>query len=255
MLNPRHILITGASSGIGAALTQHYAAAGVCLSLHGRNAERLGAVAEQARRKGAEVAIHSGDVCDASDMATWVAGCAARMPIDLVIANAGISGGTFSKGGGGESAEQIAAIFATNVTGVFNTVHPTIEVMKKQGNGQIAIVSSVAGFRGFAGATAYCASKAAVRVFGEGLRAELAPLNIAVNVVCPGFIRTPMTDTNPFPMPFILTPERAARIIARGLAANKGRIAFPLPVYIMARIMAGLPQIVADKIAALLPRK
>jgi len=146
-------------------------------------------------------------------------------------------------------------VLATNIDGVLNTIHPLIPRMRSRGRGQIAIMSSLAGFRGFPGAPAYCASKAAVRLMGESLRGELAALGIEVNVICPGFVRTPMTDRNPFPMPFLMEAERAARIIRRGLERNRGRIAFPLPVALAVRLLAALPDILADRLTRTAPRK
>ena len=252
MHNPKHILITGASSGLGAALALVYAAVGTRLSLHGRHAERLESVAAQVRRRGAECATHVGDVTDEQDLRAWIQEQDDLCAIDLVFANAGISLGTAH---GAERVDQAQAIFATNVTGVFHTVHPLLARMKLRGRGQVAIISSLAGFRGFAGAAAYCASKAAVRVYGEGLRAEMARFNVEVNVVCPGFVETPMTDVNPFPMPLLMSPEQAARIIRDGLAVNRARIAFPLRMYAVVRLLAAVPQPVMDFIAARMPRK
>ena len=252
MILPRHILITGASSGLGAALALEYAASGICLSLHGRDKERLERIAIWARKKGAQVTTYIGDVTDAGDMAAWITTCDGALPLDLVIANAGISAGT---SGGGESPDQARKIFAVNVGGVFNTVQPALLLMTKRGQGQIAIVSSLAGFRGMPGAPAYCTSKAAVRVYGEGLRPEAARSNVAINVICPGFVKTPMTDVNKFRMPFLIPVERAAQIIRAGLAANRARIAFPFPMYALVRLLTALPQPVADFIAARTPRK
>ena len=252
MLNPKHILITGASSGIGAALAESYAASGIRLALHGRNAERLAQIATNAEKRGATVTIHAGDVTDANAMSAWVAACDAQQPIDLIIANAGISLGS---GDLHDSPQQSEAIFATNVNGVFNTVQPALPLMAKRRHGQIAIISSIASFRGFAGASSYCASKAAVRVYGEALRAEAAPQGIEVNVVCPGYIKTPMTDKNMFPMPFIMSPEKAARIIRTGLENNKPRIAFPWPMYALVRLVAALPQDFVNRRMWKLPKK
>lgn len=252
MHNPRHIAITGASSGIGAALALEYAAVGVVLSLHGRNAERLGRIASEARARGAEVSVRIGDVSSEKDMAAWIAERNNAADIDLLIANAGISAASSHVD---TLAEQTKAIFDVNVTGVFNTIHPALPLMKKRRRGQIAIVSSLAGFRGFAGASAYGASKAAVRVYGEGLRAEMEQHGIEVNVICPGFIETPMTDVNRFSMPFLMSPERAARIIRDELALNRGRIAFPWQMYVFIRLLAALPQSLMDMIAARMPRK
>lgn len=252
MKAPIHILITGASSGIGAALALEYAAPGICLSLHGRNGERLKKVAARTQSKGAETHIHDGDVTDKSDMEAWISARYAEKPIDLIIANAGISGGTAH---GTEGAEQVAALFAVNAGGVFNTVHPALSFMKQRGKGQIAIMSSLAGFRGFSGAPAYCASKAAVRIYGEGLRGEMAHYGVNVAVICPGFVCTPMTGINGFPMPWIMKPERAAQLIRKGLATGKGRIAFPWRLYMIVRLIAALPQWAVDAFAASMPGK
>jgi len=246
------ILITGASSGLGAGLARVHAAPGVSLHLSGRDVARLEEVAGQCRAKGADVHTTRLDVTDRTATADWVEASEARRPLDLIIANAGISAGT---GGGGETSEQTRAIFAVNVDGVFNTVMPAIPLLRARRRGQIGIMSSLAGFRGFPGAPAYCASKAAVRVWGEGLRGELAPLGIGVSVICPGFVDTPMTAVNRFAMPFLMDVERASRIMAGGLARNRGRIAFPWPMHLMARIAGCLPSALMDRIAAGMPKK
>jgi short-subunit dehydrogenase len=249
---PRHILITGASSGLGAALAEAYATDGVVLSLQGRNTDRLRRVAEQAERRGARVTIKKLDVTDAWDMKSWIENCDHREPVDLVIANAGISAGT---GGGKETELQSRKIFDVNLTGVLNTIHPVLPLMMARQRGQIAIMSSLAGFRGFAGAPAYCASKAAVRVYGEALRGEMMKHGVAVNVICPGFVKTPMTDVNRFRMPFLMSAEKAARIIKEGLAADRARIAFPWPMYALVRLFSALPSGLLDLTAARLPKK
>ncbi|MEC8117810.1 MAG: SDR family NAD(P)-dependent oxidoreductase, partial [Pseudomonadota bacterium] len=225
--SPRAILITGASSGLGAALARHYAAAGVRLFLHGRDDARLAAVAAACTKAGAAVEVHVGDVSDAAAMAAWIAACDHAQPLDLVIANAGISGGT---AGGPEGADQVRRIFAVNVDGVLNTVLPAVAAMTARGQGQIAVMSSIAGFLGLPNAPAYCASKTAVKTLGEGMRGPIAAAGVAVTVICPGYVKTPMTDANDFTMPFLMSVERAAGLIAAGLAANKARIAFPWPM-------------------------
>ncbi len=252
MRNPSHILITGASSGIGAALACLYAAHGIRLSLHGRDEGRLNSVADKARALGAAVTTHLGDVRDAASMASWIAACDAAQPLDLGIANAGIAAGT---GGGVESAAQANAVFTTNLTGVLNTVHPALPLMLARGRGQIALMSSLAGFRGLPGAPAYCASKGAIRLYGEALRGDLLPLGVEVNVICPGYVTTPMTQDNPYPMPFLMCEERAARIIRDGLARNRARIAFPWPMHVLVRLLALLPLDWADRRMAKTPRK
>lgn len=246
------VLITGASSGLGAGLTLGLARPGAVLHLAGRDGPRLEQVADLGRAKGAEIHVDRIDVTDAAALAAWVEAADRRNPLDLVIANAGISGGTL---GGDESAEQTRAILATNIGGVIDTVLPAIPLMKRRGAGTIAIMSSLAGFRGLPGAPAYGASKAAVRVWGEALRAELAPHGIRVSVICPGFVTTPMTAVNRFRMPFLLEVDEAVAIMVRGLERGRGRIAFPWQTHLLARLAGCLPSALMDRIAARLPRK
>jgi NADP-dependent 3-hydroxy acid dehydrogenase YdfG len=246
------ILITGASSGIGEALALAYAGAGVRLALTGRDAARLEAVAEACRARGAAAETAVLDVADRAAMADRLTRWDDAAPLDLVIANAGISAGT---GGGQESEAQLRTIADVNVSGVINTVAPLLPRLIARRRGQIALMSSLAGFRGVAGAPAYCASKAWVRVYGESLRLELAAHDIRVSVICPGFVRSRMTAVNRFPMPFLMDAERAARIIQRGLAGNRGRIAFPLPMVAAVWLLNALPARLADALLAGLPRK
>lgn len=246
------IAITGASSGIGAALAKACAAPGVRLALSGRNEARLAMVAGQCRTAGAEVDTAILDVREPGSVADWIAVQEAARPLDLVIANAGISAGTAA---GAEDRSQTGDIFAVNLEGVINTVLPAAEAMGARGRGQIAIMSSLAAFRGFPGAPAYCASKAAVRIWGEALRGSLAGRGVGVSVVCPGFVRSRMTDVNDFPMPFLMEAERAAGIILRGLARNRGRIAFPFPTYFWAWLLGALPTAVTDRLLSRLPKK
>ena len=192
------------------------------------------------------------DVSDISVVEGWIKDADAVQPLDLVIANAGISGGAT---GQGESVDQARAIFRTNVDGVLNTIHAAVEQMRGRGHGQLAIVSSLAAFRGYPGAPAYSGSKAAIRVYGEALRGAMAPNGIDVSVICPGYVRSRMTAANTFPMPLLMDADRAARIIRRGLAKNRARIAFPWPVYAVAWLLGVLPPWLIDPLMARLPRK
>ena len=248
----KHILITGASSGIGEALALHYAGPGVLLSLLGRNTARTADVAARCQAAGATVVATSLDVQNRDAMTAWMSARDAAQPLDLVIANAGVSAGS---GGAGESAEQTHQIFSINVTGLLNTVLPIIDRMRARKRGHIALMSSIAGFRGLPSAPAYCASKAAIKVWGEGLRGSLARDNVGVTVICPGFVVSRISERNRFPMPFLMSAARAAQIIAAAISANKGRIAFPLPMAFMAWIMTTLPDALIGAITARLPHK
>lgn len=227
--------MTGASSGIGAALALAYAIPGRTLSLSGRNPDRLESVAEQCRAAGAHCATQLIDVTDRDAMAGWLEAADGRRPLDLVVANAGISAGTIKLGNAPDASD--AELFATNVDGVVNTVEPVLPVMLARQHGQIAVMASLASFRAFPTAPAYCASKAAVRYYGEGLRRAHRRSGVGISVICPGFVRSPMTDANDFRMPLLMDADRAARIIRRGLASGRARIAFPLPLYLAVRVM------------------
>ena len=251
---PRTILISGASSGLGAALARAYSVPGVTLFLGGRDQDRLEAVAASCRTAGAEVHPETVDVTDIEAMRRWVMGSDETRPLDLVIANAGISGGT-SGLEGAEPEEQVRRLFDVNVGGVMNTVLPIIPVLSARGAGQIAMVASLAGYRGIPGAPAYCASKAAVKVFGEGLTGTLHGLGVGVSVICPGYVRTPMTDANRFPMPFLMDADKAARIITRGLAKRKARIAFPWPMATAVWLLQALSPGLIEPVLRRLPKK
>lgn len=252
--HPKSILITGASSGIGRALALHYAGSGVFLALSGRNQERLNEAAHACRAQGASVETALVSVTDQSKMKEWIESVDQKNPLDLIIANAGISGGT----GGvmeGEPINQVRQIFDVNLMGVINTIAPALPRFTKRGSGQIAIISSLAGYRGFPGAPSYSASKGAVRIYGEALRGAVRKTGVKINVVMPGFVESRMTAANDFKMPFFMSAEKAASIIAKGLSVNKGRIAFPLPTQFSAWFLSVLPDGIAQKLLGELPAK
>ncbi|MBT3358746.1 MAG: SDR family NAD(P)-dependent oxidoreductase [Rhodospirillales bacterium] len=245
------ILITGASSGIGAALAKEYAQPGVFLALTGRNAERLQAVGRECESLGAQVTLKTLDICERETVESWIGEIDDAHPIDLLVANAGISSGTARAD---EKFDKVREIFAVNVDGVLNTVLPAIPRMQARRAGQIAIMSSVAGFRGLPGTSAYAAGKAAVKSWGEGLRGQLWANGIRVSVICPGYVVSAMTDTNQYPMPLIMPADKAARIIRRGLERNKSRIAFPWPMHFLVWLMQVLPISWTDPLFRKLPK-
>jgi short-subunit dehydrogenase len=249
---PKGILITGASSGIGATLALAYAGPGIRLILTGRDSLRLAESAAACRARGATVLERIVDVADTAAMAALIAEIAASERLDLVIANAGISGGFRNWDVFDAYVRQIIDI---NIGGVLNTVNPAIPVMIRQGGGQIAIVSSIAGLLAMTGAVPYSATKHFVRAYAEELRGRLAPEGIKVSAICPGFVVSRMTARNKFPMPFLMDTEKAARIIMRGLAANKGRIAFTWPMLAMVRLLGLLPYPLLDRLLRRAPAK
>ena len=222
------IVITGASSGIGEALALDYAAPGIALALSGRNADRLNAVADSCRAKGAMVDAATIDVVDRAALAAWLTRFDHSHPVDLLVANAGVS--IDNDKSSLDEFSRLRETMAINVDGVFNTVEPLVGRMMERGHGQIAVVSSLASFIGLPYAASYNASKAAVRVWGESIRYVLKKYGVGVSVICPGFVRGRLTDDAPFPTPFLMTPAQAAAIIRRGLTRNQARIAFPIGI-------------------------
>lgn len=202
---------------------------------------------------GATVETRRQDVTNRAAMAEWVAACDAAAPLDLAIANAGVSAGT--GGSEGETEAQARRIFAVNLDGTLNTLLPAIAAMRPRRRGQVAVMSSLAAFRGFPGAPAYCATKAAVRVWAESLRPSLAEEGVEISVICPGFVVSRMSAVNEFRMPLLMSAEKAARIIERGLTRNRARIAFPLRLYAAIWLLAALPPGWTDAALGRLPKK
>lgn len=252
MKNPKSILITGASSGIGEALALRYSAEGVTIFMNGRDSKRLGISAENCRKKGADVYERVIDIAKPSVVANWIKECDEIKALDLVVANAGVSGGT---GGTSEPEEQIRLMIDININGVINTVIPAVEIFKKRKTGQIALISSMTAYRGLPSAPTYSATKAFVKSWGAALRGCLKADGIMVSVVCPGFIKSRITDANNFPMPFFMSAEKAAKIITQRLSQNASCIAFPWQMTFFMWLLSILPQAVSDKIVALMPAK
>ncbi len=256
-ISPKNIVITGGSSGIGAALAKHYSGTGIILHISGRNQARLTEVADQCRKLGATVYDVIVDVSNMDAMTNWFALICQQTGVpDLVVANAGIAGGSINANSPA-TIDDVATrdIMAINIAGVLNTLLPVIPRMVEQHHGQVAIISSLAGYRGMPSSPAYSASKVAVKAYGEALRPRLAPYGVNVNVVMPGFVKSRITDSNDFSMPMIMSADTAAGIIADGLKKNRARIAFPLPMAFAMWLVGVLPPGVIDPLLKRLPSK
>ena len=251
-----NVLITGASSGIGEALALACAKRGDRLFICGRNADRLDAVATACRGMGAEVYDQIVDVTDENATRRWLQASDAIAPLNRVFANAGVSTGE-------ENEANSRRTFATNVGGCVNVVLPAIELFRTRkpkdgpilGQPQIVITASIAGYGPLKACPAYSATKSCVKTWGLSLRGMLAPEGIRVSVVCPGFVRSRITDGNTCPMPFFMEADKAAAIILRRVDRNVGLIAFPWPMRFGAWWISTLPYRLNELINLLLPKK
>jgi NAD(P)-dependent dehydrogenase (short-subunit alcohol dehydrogenase family) len=248
------VFITGASSGIGAALAREYAAQGATLGLLARRREALAQLAASLPNP-ASHRIYPVDVTDHALLAS-----AARDLIDhaggadVVIACAGISHGTLTERD--EDLPVFDTVFSTNVNATVATFAPFIAAMKGQrGPRRLVGIGSVAGIRGMRGAGAYCASKAAVHSYCEALRLELKPSGIRVVTIAPGYIDTPMTRHNRFPMPFLMPAERFAAQAARAIARGDSYRVLPWQMGLVARLLRALPNALFDTIFSRAPQK
>lgn len=245
------VFITGASSGIGRALALHYAGRGARLGVCARGEAALQALAAEL---GPGASAYRADVRDTTEMQRAAQAFIARHGVpDIVIANAGVSHGTLT----GEPADIAAFqdIIDVNLIGMVKTFQPFIQPMVQAGQGTLVGIASVAGVRGLPGAGAYSASKAAAISYLESLRLEMRPTGVKVVTLLPGYIDTPMTRGNPYPMPFLLTAEAAARRFARAIARQRPVAVIPWQMAIVARVLRWLPVRVYDVLFARAPHK
>ncbi len=246
----RRVFVTGASSGLGLALARHYLATGAVVGAVSRRAAALAEIF------GGHPSVRplAADVRDRAAMAAAARRFLDEVGVpDLVIGNAGVSVGTLTEHA--QDAEQFRGVMETNLLGLVHTFQPFVTPMRAAGSGVLAGIASVAGVRGLPGAGAYCASKAAAITYLESLRVELRGSGVEVVTVCPGYIRTPMTDRNPYRMPFILDADEAARRIARAIRQRRRIAVVPWQMAIVARALAVLPPVLYDAVFARAPRK
>ena len=251
MQQPQRVVITGASGGIGAALARRYAREGAIVGLIARRAAALRELAAQLPTRCVTYPV---DVRDAAALAAAARDFVSRHGCpDIVIANAGVSVGTLTDFP--EDTRTFQDVIDINVIGMVNTFQPFLAAMREAGRGILVGIASVAGYRGLPGAAAYSASKAAAISYLESLRVELAASGVRVITICPGYIATPMTDKNPYSMPFLMNADEAAAKIASIIARGKTYAVIPWQMALIARVLRVLPNWLYDRLSAGAPRK
>jgi len=245
------VIISGASSGIGAALARHYAASGATLGLIAR---RRPALERLAAELGAPSEIYSLDVRDTAALAVAARDFIHRHGCpDLVVANAGVSLGTLTEHP--DDIEAFQEVLDINVMGMVKVFQPFVNPMRQRRRGTLVGIASVAGYRGLPGAAAYSASKSAAISYLESLRVELHGSGIKVLTICPGFVATPMTRNNPYPMPFMMSTDTAAAKIVTLIARGTTFAVIPWQMGIVARALRVLPNWLYDRLFANAPHK
>ena len=240
------IVVTGAASGLGRAMTRQLIAAGAAVAAIDRNADALHVLEKEldGRRFAAAVA----DVTDPDSLAATVRDLEAKLgPADRLIANAGIGRAT---GAHEFSARDFADIVNVNLLGVANSVAAVLPGMIERKRGHLVAISSLASYRGVPRMSAYCASKSGVNALFDSLAVELRPFHIAVTTICPGWIRTPLTEQIKFPMPGLLEVDAAATRILTAVARRKRFVAFPRGTATILRLLRWLPAFVGDGVLA-----
>ena len=247
-----NVVVTGASSGIGAALARLYARQRARLLLIGRDEARLAEVAAACAGEAALVETARADVRERAAMEAVLRNFDDRHPLDVVVANAGVTH-ILAPGMPVEPALDAERVFATNLIGAFNTIAPAAERMAARGAGRIGLVGSVAGLRALPYSPAYSASKAGLKALGEAMRGNLRKYGVSVTVASVGFVATPLDDGIASPKPFRLSAERAAERIASAVASGRAHVAFPLPLAAAARLLALLPPRLGDALLRRIP--
>ncbi len=251
MATARRVFITGASSGIGDALAREYANSGATLGLVARRGAQLDALSVALPGTHFTYPL---DITDAAALAAAARDFIARSGVpDIVIANAGISVGTLA--GEADDLTAVRRVMEVNVLGLAHTLQPFVEPMRQAGGGTLVGIASVAGVRGIPGAGAYSASKAAAIALLESMRVELRGSGVRVVTISPGYIATPMTAKNPYPMPFILPADVAARRMVRVIAQGKSYAVVPWQMAIVGKLLRLLPNVVFDALFARAGRK
>ena len=232
-------VITGASSGLGWELAKGLARQGCAVGLLARRRDRLEALAAEIQASGGKAAVADADVAQRQPTVAAIHALREQLgPIDLLIANSGVGLPTDLEP---MNMDEVDNMIKVNFLGVVYAIEAVLPDMLVRGQGHLAAVSSLAAYKGIPGESGYCSSKAAVNVYLEGLRIQLRKRGIAVSTICPGFIQTPMTAVNEFPMPWLMTAETAARKILRALGRKKKVLNFPWQTALLMRLTRWAP--------------
>lgn len=231
-----NIFVTGGTSGLGLALAKLYYEQGHRVGICGRDLSKLSQEDSQESEKWKTYTV---DVLNKEQLEQALHDFSQGYALDLVVASAGRSVGKKSKTPNFSVARQVIEV---NVFGVLNTYEVALSIMQPQGHGHLCAISSVAGFMGLPGASSYSASKAAVTIFNEALGLDLKNSGIAVSTICPGFVDTPLTQQNNHKMPFLLSAEKAAQIMKKGLDRKKGLIIYPWPMWLAVTFLSKIPR-------------
>jgi len=241
------VLVTGASSGIGRGLAVELARRGAGVGLLARRTELLTKIVDEIEAAGGHALALACDVIDAGAVRNAADQLGASFgPIDVLVANAGVASTTH---GAELNAEEIAGLINVNVVGVINSVTAVVGGMTERGRGQLVAISSLAAYRGLPKSAAYCSSKAAVSAFFESLRLDLEPKGIAVTIIHPGFIKTPLTAGRKADMPYLMELDEAVEKIVRAIEKRKKSYAFPWQLATIVRAGMVMPTFMYDWIS------
>jgi short-subunit dehydrogenase len=241
-------IITGASSGIGWELARTLAAQKCTLGVLARRQDKLEALVAEIRSAGGKADWAVADVADRQQTLTAIGQLREKLgAIDLLIANSGIGLPTTLEP---MNVEQVDYMFRVNTLGVVYAIEAVLPEMLQRRKGHLAAISSLAGYSGLPGESGYCASKAAVNIYMDGLRIQLRKRGIHVTTICPGFILTPMTADYPFKMPWLMKADRAAQLIVRALERKKKVYNFPWQTTLLMKLTAWLPDWLVERVVS-----
>ncbi len=233
------VWITGASYGLGRSLAVLMAQKGWHVAASARSAEDLLSLSQEAQKWRGHIKAFPCDITDPDNVRFTVQDMVEKIgSIEIAVLNAGTHLPVHAKS---FRAADFQTLIDINLMGTIHCVDQVLEPMKEQGHGQVALVSSVAGYRGLPTSSAYGMTKAGLINMAEALKPELDLLNIKMQVICPGFVRTPLTDKNEFDMPFLMEPEDAAKAFYRGLVSGRFEVVFPWQMGIIFKFIRLLP--------------